>query len=349
MYRQGGLAYRKDRPAFPIPIDGRLDTERLRPVPKADQRATYYAFTTDRRKIEALPDGSVNRIVHVRPLNDVRHLNKLFVAVNEKLPEGGLFAGCVETSEQLKRRILSRRPYWFFWLYYVVIFLLKRVMPKLQITRTLYFAWTEGRNQVISKAELLGRLAYCGFEILDYREEEQELHFKVRKARPPIRDLNPSYGPLFRMKRIGQGGRWISCYKLRTMHPYAEYLQDYIYTQNKLQANGKFNDDFRITTWGRFLRKTWIDELPMFINWLRGEVKLVGVRPLSEHYLSLYPPALVERRVQYKPGLVPPFYADMPEEFEEILASEERYLRAYEAHPIRTDVRYFCLALYRIG
>jgi lipopolysaccharide/colanic/teichoic acid biosynthesis glycosyltransferase len=142
------------------------------------------------------------------------------------------------------------------------------------------------------------------------------------------------------MKRIGQAGQPTYVYKLRTMHPYAEYLQAYIYEQHDLQENGKFNDDFRITTWGRVLRKTWLDELPMLLNWLKRDMKLVGVRPLSEHYLGLYPKELAELRLRYKPGLLPPFYADMPQGFDEILKSEEEYLKAYALHPIRTDVQY---------
>jgi hypothetical protein len=45
------------------------------------------------------------------------------------------------------------------------------------------------------------------------------------------------------------------------MHPYSEYLQEYIYENNKLQQGGKFNNDFCVTTLGRIMRKTWIDEL----------------------------------------------------------------------------------------
>ena len=49
-----------------------------------------------------------------------------------------------------------------------------------------------------------------------------------------------------------------------------------------------------------------------------------------------------------KPGLIPPFYADMPKTLEEIMASEMRYLEAYEKHPFRTDIRYFFKAMWNI-
>ena len=92
----------------------------------------------------------------------------------------------------------------------------------------------------------------------------------------------------------------------------------------------------------------WIDELPMLINWLKGDLKMVGVRPLSEQYFKLYSPDLQKRRIQFKPGLVPPFYADMPKTLEEIMDSERRYLDAYEKSPFLTDCRYFWKAFVNI-
>ena len=68
----------------------------------------------------------------------------------------------------------------------------------------------------------------------------------------------------------------------------------------------------------------------MFINVLRGDMKLVGVRPLSNHYFSLYSQELQEKRTKFRPGLLPPFYADMPKTLDEIQDSEMRYLEACE-------------------
>jgi lipopolysaccharide/colanic/teichoic acid biosynthesis glycosyltransferase len=95
-------------------------------------------------------------------------------------------------------------------------------------------------------------------------------------------------------------------------------------------------------------RKLWIDELPMLINWIKGDLKFVGVRPISMQYLSLYSEGHQERRKNFKPGLLPPFYADLPNTIEEIELSEKRYLDAYEKNPIKTDVRYFFKALNNI-
>ncbi|MBI9054693.1 MAG: sugar transferase [Bacteroidales bacterium] len=160
--------------------------------------------------------------------------------------------------------------------------------------------------------------------------------------------MEPTYGPLVKLNRVGKNGKIIHVYKLRTMHPYAEYLQEYIYDKSALQEGGKFKDDFRITTLGKFFRKFWIDELPMLINFIRGEMKIIGVRPLSKHYFSLYSTELQEKRTKSKPGLIPPFYVDMPKTLDEIQASEMKYLIAQEKHPFLTDWKYFWKAVWNI-
>ena len=123
---------------------------------------------------------------------------------------------------------------------------------------------------------------------------------------------------------------------------------DYIYKKHDLKDGGKFKNDFRITTFGRFARKLWLDELPMLMNLFRGEIKLVGVRPLSEQYFRLYDKELQSRRIRVKPGLIPPFYVDLPKSLEEIQKSEIKYLDAYEKRPLLTDLRYFRKAFVNI-
>ena len=118
--------------------------------------------------------------------------------------------------------------------------------------------------------------------------------------------------------------RFFFVYKLRTMHAYSQFLQEYIYNQNDLKKGGKINDDFRISFEGKFFRKFWIDELPMILNVLKGQMKIVGIRPLSPHYFSLYSEKLKNMRIKCKPGLIPPFYYDMPNTFEEIMKSEQK-------------------------
>ena len=82
------------------------------------------------------------------------------------------------------------------------------------------------------------------------------------------------------------------------MHPFSEYLQEYVYKKNNLQEGGKIKDDFRVSPEGRILRKFWIDEIPMIVNLLKGNMKIVGVRPLSAHFYSLYDEDLQEKRIK---------------------------------------------------
>lgn len=190
------------------------------------------------------------------------------------------------------------------------------------------------------RVELMGRLVYCGFEIVEATDDMVRA-VKAREATDDER-LERSYGWVVKLRRVGKDGRLFNIYKLRTMYPYAEYLQKWMYETYNLDEKGKIANDFRITPMGRWLRRLWIDELPNLWNLLRGEMKVVGVRPLSEHYYSLYSPELQQARIKYKPGLLPPFYVDRPTTLEEIQASEMRYLEACDRDGVmRTDCRYF--------
>lgn len=304
--------------------------------------------TTTRFNVEKLPEKLYLKIVNLKRINDIRFVNKFFESVNRKIPKGGIYIGCVETKNQRKARILRKYPPILNWIYYFFDYIIKRVFPKFNLTKRMYFFLTRGNNRVISKAETLGRLFSCGFDIIETKQIHGLLYFVTRKERDPYYDMSPTYGPFIKLKRIGKNKKIIYVYKLRTMHPYAEYIQQYVYEQQQLQEGGKFKNDFRVTTVGRFFRKFWIDELPMIINFLRGDLKIVGVRPLSEHYFNLYSTELQELRIKTKPGLIPPFYVDMPKTLDEIQESEFKYIRSYLKKPFRTDWVYFWKAIYNI-
>ncbi|OFX85967.1 MAG: hypothetical protein A2W99_16850 [Bacteroidetes bacterium GWF2_33_16] len=304
--------------------------------------------TTTRFNVDKLPELVYHKIVNLHRINDIRYINKFFESVNKKLPENGIFIGCFETKNLRKKRIFNKYPPVINSIYYFFDFIIKRVFPKFNLTKGIYFFLTRGNNRVLSGAETFGRLYSCGFEIINEKEIRGLLYFIARKVRKPYYDLHPTYGPLIKLSRIGQNGKIIYVYKLRTMHPYAEYLQAYVYNKSDLQEGGKFKDDFRVTTLGKIFRKFWLDEFPMLINLLKGEMKLFGVRPLSEHYFSLYSKELQEKRIKTKPGLIPPFYVDMPKTLDEIQASETKYLNAYEKHPLLTDFKYFWKAVWNI-
>ena len=312
------------------------------------ENTNFLITTATRFNIDKLPQHTYNNIVNLKKINDARYVNKFFESINAKLYKGGLYINCVETYNTRRIRILKKYIRPFNWFYYTADVVFMRVFPKLPIAKNIYFSITKGRNRVLTRAETFGRLYSCGFEIIDEETIDNKLYFVARKIKEPVFDSNPSYGLLIKLKRIGKGGAIFNVYKLRTMHAYAEYLQEYVHKHNNLKEGGKFKNDFRITTEGEFFRKFWLDEFPMLINLLKGNMKLVGVRPLSAHYFSLYTKELQEKRILHKPGLVPPYYADMPKNLDEIITSEMRYLEACEKHPFRTDVKYFFKAFYNI-
>lgn len=304
--------------------------------------------TTTQFNIDKLPAGTYNSIANLHRINDFRRINKFFESVNTKLPLGGIYIDNAETFGLRKKRILQQYPPIINRIYYMFDFIFMRGFPKLPILKNFYFYATLGRNRVLSRAETLGRLYSCGFEVLEEKYIEGDLYFTARKTKKPYYDETPSYGPLFKMNRIGKNGKTIGVYKFRTMHPYAEYLQDYVVGKYGLSEEGKVANDFRLNFWGKFLRKYWLDELPQLINVFKGDMKLVGVRPLSRNFFNLYSDELKEKRLKHKPGLIPPFYVDLPKSLEEIMESELKYLELYEKKPFKTDFVYFRKAFFNI-
>ncbi len=287
-------------------------------------------------------------LLNLQRVNDQRFLNRYFLEVHRLMKKGAYFVGKVQTYRNVRARFKRKYSRNLAFVLSVLHFGLHRLLPKLPITKQVYFALTKGRNRAISKAEVLGRLSFCGFEIMTAQDFEDYLYFIVRKTKQPSTVTDPSYGPLIALKRTGSKGQPIWVYKFRTMHPYSEFLQDYIYALNQLSPGGKIADDFRVTEYGKIMRKLWLDELPMLYNWLRGDLQLIGVRPLSRHFFSLYPAHVQRLRQETKPGLLPPFYADMPKTLEEICSSEEKYLCSYFQAPFKTQVRYLFLTMYNI-
>ena len=122
-----------------------------------------------------------------------------------------------------------------------------------------------------------------------------------------------SEGPVFfRQERMGLNGRVFSMLKFRSMHTgcdtarHKDYIAKYIGDQNKAAVEPgvfKLTDDTRITPVGKFLRKTSLDELPQFINVLKGEMSLVGPRPPIPYECNLYDIWHKSRLLSCKPGI----------------------------------------------
>ena len=292
--------------------------------------------------------GTIKSLVDIRRLNDLKYINKHLEESNEILPEGGLFIGNIDTLQNRKERIRKNYVSPINKLIYLIDFVVNRLFPKIRFTKKVYFLITQGKNRAISEMEIYGRLYSCGFELAESKEINGLLWFTGKKIDRPAYNKEATYGPLIKLKRHGKNNELFTVYKLRTMHPFSEYLQSYIATTRGLQKGGKFKNDPRVTTAGRFFRKFWLDEIPMFVNVFNGQMKIFGVRPLSSHYLNLYPEHLKELRAKVKPGLIPPFYADLPCTLEEITESEETYLRKYIKNPYKTDCIYFVKAMKNI-
>lgn len=112
-------------------------------------------------------------------------------------------------------------------------------------------------------------------------------------------------GPVFfRQVRVGRHGRPFRIFKFRTM------VVDQPLGAPQITLAG----DSRITRTGAWLRRTRVDELPQFIDVLRGTMSLVGPRPEVPRYVAHYPPALRERALAVRPGITDPASLDFIDE-----------------------------------
>jgi exopolysaccharide biosynthesis polyprenyl glycosylphosphotransferase len=117
-----------------------------------------------------------------------------------------------------------------------------------------------------------------------------------------------SRGPvLFRQLRVGRHGQPFHILKFRTMVPDAEALKDSLRERNEAQEGlFKIADDPRVTRVGRLLRKTALDEIPQLLNILKGEMSLVGPRPLiAEEDMRVQ--GWHRRRLELTPGMTGPW------------------------------------------
>ena len=114
-----------------------------------------------------------------------------------------------------------------------------------------------------------------------------------------------SRGPiLFRQQRSGLNGRPFTMLKFRTMVTNAEQLKQELAALNEMDGPVfKVTNDPRITPLGKFLRKYSLDELPQLFNVLRGEMSLVGPRPLPVDEVARFDDPAHRRRLSVKPGL----------------------------------------------
>ena len=305
--------------------------------------STFVVNTDSGASLDGLKPHKPELIINKMALTRIRHLNTFLNKANEALVNGGYLCVHSRTARLKREIILKAHPGFPGKLMYFFHYIWHRMCSKLKLTRWFYFWVTKGQNRTYHRVELLGRMYRAGFEVIDERFRKGEYYIIGRKFRAPIWDDEPTNGALVKLNRVGWHGEMIGVYKFRTMYSYSEYLQPYMLEHEGLQDGGKFAHDYRVNGWGKLLRRTRLDELPMFINVFKRQMKIVGVRPLSRHYFSLYTPGMQELHVSVKPGLLPPFYYDehSPVTLEDVQTSEKRYINAYKAHPFATDWRYF--------
>ena len=317
-------------------------------ISQPDTSRLAVVSTAEAFNIQNLEQGDYTCIINLKPMNSIRRLDNFLDTINERLTVEGIYLCSVETLEQRAHRLRKKYSSLVYYLIVLPDFFIKRVMPRLRITRGIWDFFTGGANPPFSRAEALGRLCRAGFTIQQEKFAGNMLCIRAQRKSAPAHANGNGYGMIIALPRIGQDGHTFNVYKLRTMHPYSEYIQDYVYDLHDIESGGKMKHDFRVTPWGRFARRVWLDEVPMIVNILRGDIKIFGVRPLSNHYFSLYDDETRDRRIKYKPGLMPPYYADMPAGLDAIQHSEKKYFDAWDKNPVGTDMRYFFRSVYNI-
>ena len=113
---------------------------------------------------------------------------------------------------------------------------------------------------------------------------------------------------IFSHRRVGRWDRDFECYKFRSMVPDAEavladLLQKDLEARAEWERDFKLKDDPRITPFGRFIRRTSLDEFPQLWNVIRGDMSIVGPRPVVRKELDYYYADAREHYLAVKPGL----------------------------------------------
>ena len=282
-------------------------------------------------------DAPVDLLICETRINDLRRINLFFLQCAARLNMGGLLVCRYRPLEDTPRAMQASYG-GLFRLMFMRHFLWHRMCPKIPLVNRLYFAMTRGKDRELSKAEVWGRLSFCGMRVVSEQPTADGRILSAQRVAEPITNRTPSYFPVVALVKVGLDGRALRTHKIRSMYPFSEFLQKQVFDDNGLASAGKFNNDFRLTEYGAYLRRYWLDELPQLFDWLRGDIKLVGIRATSPHFLSLYPARFIRLYVRVKPGLVPPLFDENTNGFEGILKVEQKYLDDYVKAPFRTDV-----------
>lgn len=102
--------------------------------------------------------------------------------VNDKIAVNGIYVGCL-IPIKTDTLFFKKYPFLISTLFYFADFIWRRVFPKIPVLRKFYFTFSKGRDRAISLAEALGRLVYCGFEIIDLTEINEFVFFVAKRLK----------------------------------------------------------------------------------------------------------------------------------------------------------------------
>jgi len=287
-------------------------------------------------------------IFYPQKCNEIQGFQVFLDNLHSKINKEIFLVLTFETYRGRIRRYKTKHSRFFSFIRFLFDFLFLRVLLRIFPFKYLVYYLSKKKLIILSKAEGLGRMAFAGFEIIDTTSSKNQIFVLLKKSIKK-NTTKPSYGPLFKMERLGKNGKKIKVYKFRTMHPYAEFIQQYMLKFNGYSKTGKLKNDFRITSWGKFLRKYWLDELPQLINVIKGEMKLVGIRPVSEIYYNDLPIEVQKMRIKHKPGCIPPYIAfNYITKKEMIVKAEIDYMKIRADKTFLYDFGLFFKSLYHI-
>jgi len=298
--------------------------------------------------------GELRLVVELAGLERLVDPSAHFRSLGQRLAPGGAWLSCVETLALRRRRLaraargpIRRR------LLLAADGALRSAPAAARALARLPLPVELGPrpDKAVSRTEVLGRICAAGFEVVAERVWRGLRYVIARKVTtgPSLEHGSDEHRQLIGLTRVGRDQRRFELPKVRTMYPFARHLQGHLQRSHGLDRSGHIRNDFRIVPSRRWLRQSHLDELPNVLAWLRGQVKLVGVRPLSPEYLNLYPADLRRRRATVRPGLLPPSAVEGAVTLSELLACERHYLDAYQRHPLRTDLTYVLRAAGRLA
>jgi lipopolysaccharide/colanic/teichoic acid biosynthesis glycosyltransferase len=148
----------------------------------------------------------------------------------------------------------------------------------------------------------------------------------------PLIKLTSPGRALFKHTRVGQNGRLFVLYKFRTMRSDAEAHKAALAGANAMRGHVfKMRNDPRVTRVGRVLRRFYVDELPQFWNVLKGDMSLVGPRPLVMAEAQTLTESWQARRADLRPGLTGPWQiagrSNIP--FQEMIRFDYQYVAGW--------------------